>query len=424
LHAILVTVGTDGDVFPYVGLGMKLRARGHRVTLVATEHFGGMAAALDLDFRALVSNEETEVLLADPDFWHPIKGGAVAARWGTPYLRRQYDLISELSNDDDAVLVASPGVLPARLVQETRGKPMATVVLQPGLIPSITAPPSMPGLTLPRGAPRWVGELYWRLVDVAGAHLVGRHLNRVRAPLGLSPVSRVFRWWYSPDLIIGLFPDWYGPPAGDWPSQLKLAGFPLYDGRADAELSLEILRFLDAGDPPIVFTFGTGMMHAAEMFRQALEVCRVLGKRGIFLTKYGRQLPTELPTSVAAFEFAPFLGLFPRSAAVVHHGGIGTVAKALKTGTPQLILPMAFDQMDNASRVKRLGAGDSLKPRQRSITRIADALAGVMSDAMRASCREVAARFGDGDALETAATMVEELAANPRRTLADGLVSC
>jgi rhamnosyltransferase subunit B len=411
LHAILVTVGTDGDVFPYVGLGIRLRARGHRVTLVATAHFEALASSLDFGFQALVSDEETEVVLADPNFWHPIKGGAVAARWGTPFLRRQYDLISELVKDEDAILVASPGVLPARLVQEMSGKPMATVVLQPGLIPSITAPPIMPGITLPRGSPRWVGELYWRLVDVAGSHIIGRHLNRVRAALGLSPVPRVFRWWYSPDLVIGMFPDWYGPRPDDWPSQIRLAGFPLYDGRADAELSPEIRRFLDEGDPPIVFTFGTGMMHAAELFRKALEVCRSMGVRGVFLTKYGHQVPTELRNTVAAFDFAPFLRLFPRCAAVVHHGGVGTVAKALKTGTPQLILPMAWDQMDNASRVKRLDAGDSLKPRRRSTTHIADALAGVMSDATRTSCRHVAERFGEDDALGTAAIMIEDLAA-------------
>ena len=121
---------------------------------------------------------------------------------------------------------------------------------------------------------------------------MGRHLNRVRASLGLDPVRRFFRWWYSPDLTIGMFPDCYGPPQSDWPKQLRLAGFPMYEGQSGGDLPLDVQRFCLAGDPPVAFTFGSGMMHAADMFRTALEVCRVLGTRGIFLTKYRHQLPT------------------------------------------------------------------------------------------------------------------------------------
>jgi rhamnosyltransferase subunit B len=338
-----------------------LRARGHRVTLVTNEQSRALAADLDLGFRALLSEEEATAPLANPNFWHPIKGGAIAARWVTPFIDRQYALLDGLSSDEDAVLVASPGVVAARLVQEVRGTPLATLILQPGLIPSIAAPPEMPGFTLPRRAPRWIGGVYWRLLDLAGGRIVGRHLNKVRVTLGLEPVRRFFRWWYSPDLIIGMFPDWYGPPPADWPPQMRLTGFPMYDGRPGGDMPPEILQFCVAGDPPIAFTFGTGMMHAADIFRKALEVCRVLGKRGIFLTKYARQLPAPLPPSAQSWAFAPFLELLPLCAAVVHHGGIGTVAKALTTGTPQLILSMAFDQFDIAARVRSLGAGDSLE---------------------------------------------------------------
>ena len=82
MHAILVTVGTDGDVFPFAGLGMRLRARGHRVTLVTNEQFRALATDLNLGFRALLSAEEAKAPLADPDFWHPIKGGALSRHDG------------------------------------------------------------------------------------------------------------------------------------------------------------------------------------------------------------------------------------------------------------------------------------------------------------------------------------------------------
>src|SRR5262249_18371560 len=158
-------------------------------------------------------------------------------------------LVAELAGDGDTVLAASPGVLAPRLVQEKLARPLATVLLQPGLIPSAIVPPVMPGVPLPRWAPRPVGRLYFRLVDAVGDWLAGRPLNRFRASLGLKPVRRLFRWWVSPQRVIGLFPDWYGPPQADWPPQTRLTGFPLYDGRPAGDLPPDVRDFCRAGPP-------------------------------------------------------------------------------------------------------------------------------------------------------------------------------
>jgi UDP:flavonoid glycosyltransferase YjiC (YdhE family) len=417
MHAILVSLGTDGDVYPYVGLGRRLRARGARVTLVANEHFRPLAADLGLGFRPLVSDAETHALLADRDFWRPLHSARAAARWGLGLIPRQYELVAGLARDPDAVLVGNPGVFAARLVQETRGTPLATLLLQPWMIPSTDAPPAMPGgLTLPRRTPRPLAAAYWRLVDAFGDLCVMGRLNAFRAALGLPPARRVSRWWLSPQRVIGLFPDWYAPPQPDWPPQVRLAGFPLYDGGRGGGLPADVRDFCRAGPPPVAFTLGTGMMHAAGFFRAALRACRALGVRGLFLTKYPRQLPRPLPPAVRHCAFAPFLQLLPLCAAVVHHGGAGTVAKALATATPQLILPLAWDQPDNAARVKRLGVGDWLGTHRRGGPHLARALARLMTPTTRARCRAAAARFGADDALDAAARWVEELA--PRRPAA------
>lgn len=408
MHAILASIGTDGDVFPYLGLGAELRSRGHRVTLLSDERFSTVVVEHGFAFQALLTDEEIRSVLSDPDFWHPLKAGLVAARWGAPLIGRQYQLIAEAAHDPDAVLVASPGVLAARLVEEKLGKRAASVILQPGLIPSIAAPPIMAGgLTLPRWVPRPLGRLYWRGVNSAGDLLVGRELNRVRASLGLKPVRQLFEWWSSPQLILGMFPDWYGPPQVDWPPQMKLTGFPMYDGRPDAELSADLAEFCRDGDPPIVFTFGTGMMHAARLFHAAAEACLHLGARGILLTRHEHQIPAPLPSSVRHWRFAPFQQLFPLCAAVVHHGGIGTVARALAARTPQLVLPFAYDQPDNAVRVQKLGAGEWMRGRWATGRRIASSLARLIDPSFRSRCRARSEQFSDG--IAPAADLIEDL---------------
>src|SRR3954470_2563573 len=116
------------------------------------------------------------------------------AGWSGPLIPRQYEALAGLAGRPDSVLVANPGVLAARLVQEKLGVPTASLLLQPGLLPSCTAPPEMPGgVTIPTWFPHPLRRLYWLGIDAAGYALVARSLNRVRRGLGLSPVRRLFR---------------------------------------------------------------------------------------------------------------------------------------------------------------------------------------------------------------------------------------
>lgn len=194
-HVIVASTGTHGDVFPYVALGRALRSRGHRVTLAANESYRQLALDCGLEFAALVSERDEHEFLSDPDVWHPWKSALLGARWGVRFVERQYQTLSQLAGDDDSILAASPAVVAARFVQEKLARPLATIYHLPWIIASSTAPPAMmTGTTLPRWAPQPVGRLYWWLVDVVGWGLVGRHLNRFRADIGLRPVRRLFQW--------------------------------------------------------------------------------------------------------------------------------------------------------------------------------------------------------------------------------------
>jgi rhamnosyltransferase subunit B len=407
MHYLIVSIGTDGDVFPYLGLAKTLRERGHSVGLVACTHYEPLARHYDLNFHEILSAAENDVLFENPDFWNPRKSAPLAAKWGLRYIQRQYETISKLVRKD-TVLITNPAVFAATMARDKFNVPMISIVLQPWIIPSSIAPPVVPGLEFLQRAPRPVWNLIWRAFDAGGYLLVERTLNRIRMAAGLKPVRRVFRTWLSNDLILGFFPPWFGPPQADWPSQLELFDFPMFDGRPEGDLPQDVEQFCRAGPPPVAFTFGTGMAQPAKQFRAAMDTCQILGLRGIFLTKYNQQLPSPLPPSIMHARFAPFQKLFPHCAAVVHHGGIGTSAKAMAAGIPQLACPICFDQFDNGARLRNLGVGDSLSPIKLTGKLFAKSLSRLLTPVTAARCREIAARFTNSDGLNRAAERVEQ----------------
>lgn len=416
MHAILASLGTDGDILPFIGLGVALRARGHRVTLVASEEYADLAASHWLEFRQLVSADKMRSLLATADFWHPLKTARHTANWSRNMIDPQYRLLAEVAAPEDSVLITNPSILAAHLVHEKLHRPLATIVLQPWLIPSSGAPPIMPIPGLPLRAPRFLHALFFRLIEFAADFLVGPELNRARRSLGLKPARRILHHWFSKDLVLGMFPDWFGAPQPDWPPQLQLTGFPRFDARINRALPPGLHEFLSARKPTIVFTFGSGMMHASQLFDAATRVCEKLNCQGLFINRF-----TSPAVSSHMFHapFVPFSEIFPRCAAIVHHGGIGTTAECFAAGKPQLILPLGFDQLDNGIRVKNLCAGlhtvskhnlvaSTKSLRARDIDEIAAAVSRLLQPDLQKSATALSSRIRSQNGLETAANAIEQ----------------
>jgi rhamnosyltransferase subunit B len=210
--------------------------------------------------------------------------------------------------------------------------------------------------------------------------------------------------------VLGLFPDWFGPPQPDWPPNTRAVGFPLWDSHADAHLSEAVHEFLAAGSPPIAFSPGSANREAQSFFAAAVDACRRLGRRGILLTKYADQLPSTLPETVRYFGFVPLSKLLPHTAALVHHGGIGTSAQGLAAGVPHLVQPMSYDQFDNSRRLVRLGVAQEISRRAFRGPAVAAALLPLLeSSDTAARCRELAARCDGPAALAAACDALEEL---------------
>jgi UDP:flavonoid glycosyltransferase YjiC (YdhE family) len=192
-----------------------------------------------------------------------------------------------------------------------------------------------------------------------------------------------------------------------------MAGFPQYDESDQQHLSPSLRQFLDAGDAPIVFTPGSANQNAAAFFRAAVDASARLNRRALLLTRFTEHLPT-LPPTVHHEGYAPLSRLLPRSAALVHHGGIGTLAQALAAGVPQLTMPMGFDQPDNTARLLRLGVADWIAPSQFTGERVAPLLDRLLTDpAVASSCAKYAALLKDGSALARTCDLVEALSSQP-----------
>lgn len=182
----------------------------------------------------------------------------------------------------------------------------------------------------------------------------------------------------------------------------------MYDDEQAHTLSPALRAFIEAGPAPVVFTAGTANTTSERFYAESTQVCQRLGVRGILVAGQRGQLPGTLPANVVHVPYVPFSELLPRSAAVVHHGGIGTLSQAFKAGIPQLIRPMAYDQFDNASRACRLGVATELLPRSYRGARLDRALHALLGDpAMQARCKQVATRFEGEDGLRRACDVLE-----------------
>ena len=409
---LLFPLGSAGDVHPYVGIGRALRSRGHRVRLFANSYFESIARDAGIEFESTGTTDEYLEALNDPGLWD--SKGSYRVLFGKLIDATElvYRRIEAHHQPGQTVLVAPSAAFGARIANEKLGVPLVSMNVELNIFRSVY---EQPGRDVNE---RWKPLLrpFRRAIMEAADRLVfdpqlAPGVNGLRSSLGLSPVRFVMRkWLHSPDCVIGLFPEWFAPKLPDWPANLHLTGFPLFDGSETGSLSAELEEFLAAGEPPVVFTFGTAQRNASDLLETSVRVCQSLGRRGILLTQFADQAPLNLPATVQYIRYAPLSSLLPRSAAIVHHGGIGTTAQALRAGIPQLVCPMILDQFDNAVRLQRLGVGESIRSSRISADYVAERLQVLMaSPAVASRCRNVAQRFGAGDPVSQTCNLIESV---------------
>jgi rhamnosyltransferase subunit B len=333
-------------------------------------------------------------VLDDPALWDERKGFGVVWRATRPAAAALLPFVAGLPAGP-CVLLVHPLALPeADLCRAARPDlRIAAAYLAPSNLPTVHDPLVMGPLRIGPWVPLALRRWLWRRV---GQHLIDPvvlpGLNAMRRAHGLAPAPGLLDYLYRvPDLSIALFPEWFAHTQPDWPQPMLRLDFARYDPNPGLAPTPELTRFLQEGDAPIVFTPGTGNRQAAQYFAAALGAVRKLGRRAIFLTTHADQVPPGLPPQVLWQSYLPLRALLPQVAALVHHGGIGTTAEALRAGTPQLVTPFAHDQFDNAARVEALGAGLTLPAARLDARRLERRLRQLLrSSAMAPQCRAAA----------------------------------
>lgn len=410
---IVVALGTTGDIHPFLGIAAALQARGHAVTFLANEQFEEMASRVGVAFHPVGRIAEYEAAVANPALWDSKRGFEVVWRCVAPAMKATYDFIRRMAASSECVVVAHPlailggaGLARERLPDTC----LVAAYLAPANLRSCHDPSQMGPTRVPKFLPRLIRRWLWRGIDALFVHpIVLPELNAFRKELGLAPVGSFAEYLYGiPDLSITLFPDWFAKLQPDWPPGLERGDFLLFDSQHDAGLPEAVEAFLNDGEPPVVFTPGSGMRHGAAFFGASLGACLRLDKRAVFLTSHAAQVPDKLPSTIKWFKYIPFRPLLQRAAALVHHGGIGSSAEAMRAGIPQLVMPMAHDQFDNAARIEALGVGLRIERRRYSAHAVVEKLSALLrSGPVRDQCRKIAARFHDMHPADSVCRLIE-----------------
>jgi UDP:flavonoid glycosyltransferase YjiC (YdhE family) len=419
MRVVLATLGTLGDVHPFIALALGLQGRGHTPVFAGAESVRGIAERHGIEFHPI--RPDGPQLLADTG----MDEGAIARALATDFafiIRRVLVPYAEATLADlkpviagaDRV-IASSFSIHARIAAQAAGVPLASVLLQPITLLSAEDPPVLTrGETMLVGLRRWFGPGAVRPLLRLAERRYGKDLRpfaALRAAAGAPPFAgnEMLAGPLAVDRAVGLWsPVFSGSPA-DAPAAFAQTGFVFYDGGFAGEgLSPALESFLAAGPPPLVFTLGSMAIYAEDGFYAAsAAAARRLGRRAVLLVgddPLAKHAALAGPDVLVA-GYAPHSQLFPHAAAVIGHGGIGTTGQAIRAGVPQLVCPIFGDQFDNAARVVRAGLGLSLPKRRYTAERAAAVIdrllhhPAITDQACRAGAA-IAAEDGVGQALD------------------------
>ena len=352
MRVLLSTIGSRGDVQPLVALAVELKALGQDVRLCVPP-----------DFREWIAGLGLSVTSIGPELRSTAKPKAAPAAPISPELRRQmiegtvaaqFETITAAAEGCDLIVGATALQVAAPSVAEHMGIPYVFAAYCPAVLPSPRHAPPVLGVLGDKPTPAMddYSEL-WAADARRWNDTWGTLINSRRTSLGLPAVSDVHRYvitdrpWLAADHTLG---PWPGPANG---AVFQTGAWILPD---ESPLLPELEAFLDAGDPPVYFGFGS-IRAPEQLSRAMIESARALGRRAILYRGWADlSLIDDAPDCLTIGDVNQ-QALFKRVAAVVHHGGAGTTTAGARAAAPQVVIPQHYDQHYWAGRVHDLGIG-------------------------------------------------------------------
>ena len=395
---VLSTFGSLGDLHPKIAIGIELKKRGHEVVFNVMEFYREKIESLGFEISPLRPD-------VDPDD-RQLARELMDAKTGTekiikklimPNLHPMFeDMMRAVKNAD--LLITGEIVYAAQSVVEKSGVKWISTSLAPGSFLSANDP-FVPPLAQWYENLRFMPTVFHRTVYKIMRGTIKdwyEPYRKFRRELGLNENhDPIFDGKYSDLLHLALFSKVLGVPQPDWHSPTLQTGFCFYDSWEEANKTSDSLqKFLDAGEPPIVFTLGSAaVMDARDFFEESAKAARILNRRAVLLYGIFNEPPKILDENIAGFEYAPYSEVFPRAACVVHQGGVGTTGQVLRAGVPALIMPFSHDQPDNAARCRRAGVAEIIDRDKYTAENAAKKLEMILSDASYKSNAVEAARI-------------------------------
>ncbi len=362
---VLATFGSLGDLHPKIALGLELKRRGHNVSIAAMAFYREKIESLGLGFTMMAPHMDPQVEGRSPELMNPRTGSEKIIRdiiFGN--LRAMYrDLV--VATDGADLLITGELIYAADAIAETTDVRWISTSLSPISFFSMHDPPVPPTAQWMKHL-RPLGKTFHSAVfEIARRGIADWYepYREFRGELGLDiDHDPIFRDKFSKLLHLAMYSKVLGKPQPDWPRATLQTGFCFYDGALDlGGMGRELQEFINAGEPPLVFTLGSAaVMDAGDFFEVSAAAALLLGRRAVLLYGIFNEPPEMLGEDIAAFDYAPFAELFPQAACIIHQGGVGTTGQALRAGVPQLIMPYAHDQPDNAERCRRAGLAETI----------------------------------------------------------------
>lgn len=409
MKLVIATYGTEGDARPFVALCRGLMDAGHDARLLADSATLGSAHALGVPTTALAGNIRGTLSPGHSIAGVVAKGGGfnttarALAKIANENAESWLRTIIKAGEGCDAILAAGLAGFAGFSAAEYLG----AKGIGSGMIP-ITPTAAFPSPFLPpRWVPRTFNRVSHRLVNAMLWKAFRDKINAARAMFKLPPRNTV---WKDRPMIYGVSPSLLGKPV-DWPANVRLCGQWLVRNPAWVAPPA-LVNFLAAGEAPIYIGFGsmTGFDNARllDALAEAMK-----GRRVLFHAGWSGIDPKALPDNFLAIDDTPHDWLFPRTAAIVHHGGSGTSHSAARAGVPSIVVPFAGDQFFWAERLRVAGVAPAALDGRRPT---AQAFLSALDFAAAAPVRNRARALGEAMQAENgvvdAVAAIEDMAAS------------